>query len=205
MSHRHQYTFRDVLNAAGTEKNFDYIFWFQIVCGILSDFWMPILGRLLVVVATFLISGISTAGFLIVLPVAAEPWKPWFNFNIVWGIYIVYNILFNYVTVVNTPPGSPAPDDELIKPADGGHTTLQPHGTVNSASIIPGDSDDRDRDNERRHCKKCQQPKPLRTHHCSMCKRCVLKMDHHCKFTQYFIISAAGMLCFCQSIHILTA
>lgn len=31
-----------------------------------------------------------------------------------------------------------------------------------------------------RFCKKCQTPKPDRTHHCSTCKRCVLKMDHHC-------------------------
>ncbi|KAL1961099.1 hypothetical protein VTO42DRAFT_3044 [Malbranchea cinnamomea] len=31
-----------------------------------------------------------------------------------------------------------------------------------------------------RYCKKCQFPKPDRTHHCSTCKRCVLKMDHHC-------------------------
>ena len=29
-------------------------------------------------------------------------------------------------------------------------------------------------------CKKCDAPKPPRTHHCSVCKRCVLKMDHHC-------------------------
>ena len=31
-----------------------------------------------------------------------------------------------------------------------------------------------------RFCRKCNFPKPDRTHHCSTCKRCVLKMDHHC-------------------------
>lgn len=29
-------------------------------------------------------------------------------------------------------------------------------------------------------CKKCNHPKPARTHHCSICNRCVLGMDHHC-------------------------
>lgn len=31
-----------------------------------------------------------------------------------------------------------------------------------------------------RRCRKCDAPKPERTHHCSVCKRCVLLMDHHC-------------------------
>ncbi|KAL1405134.1 hypothetical protein Q8F55_008757 [Vanrija albida] len=31
-----------------------------------------------------------------------------------------------------------------------------------------------------RRCRKCNGPKPARTHHCSVCKRCVLLMDHHC-------------------------
>lgn len=30
-------------------------------------------------------------------------------------------------------------------------------------------------------CKKCDSPKPPRTHHCSVCNKCVLKMDHHCR------------------------
>lgn len=40
-------------------------------------------------------------------------------------------------------------------------------------------------------CKKCDYPKPPRTHHCSVCKKCILKMDHHCrilcKILIYFI------------------
>ena len=31
-----------------------------------------------------------------------------------------------------------------------------------------------------KHCKKCNCPKPPRTHHCSICRACVLRMDHHC-------------------------
>lgn len=33
-----------------------------------------------------------------------------------------------------------------------------------------------------RECKKCNNPKPDRTHHCSSCNSCILKMDHHCVF-----------------------
>ena len=30
------------------------------------------------------------------------------------------------------------------------------------------------------YCKKCQNPRPMRSHHCKICKKCTLKMDHHC-------------------------
>ena len=30
------------------------------------------------------------------------------------------------------------------------------------------------------YCKKCQNPRPPRSHHCKICKKCTLKMDHHC-------------------------
>lgn len=29
-------------------------------------------------------------------------------------------------------------------------------------------------------CRKCNAPKPPRSHHCSICGVCILKMDHHC-------------------------
>ncbi len=29
-------------------------------------------------------------------------------------------------------------------------------------------------------CKKCNNPRPLRSHHCRICGKCTLKMDHHC-------------------------
>ncbi|EQC41684.1 hypothetical protein SDRG_01642 [Saprolegnia diclina VS20] len=35
---------------------------------------------------------------------------------------------------------------------------------------------------EKRFCRKCDLPKPDRTHHCSSCNACIAKMDHHCVF-----------------------
>jgi palmitoyltransferase len=34
-----------------------------------------------------------------------------------------------------------------------------------------------------RWCKKCNAPKPPRSHHCRHCARCIPKMDHHCPWT----------------------
>ncbi|CAK7239356.1 MAG: Palmitoyltransferase [Sporothrix thermara] len=34
-----------------------------------------------------------------------------------------------------------------------------------------------------RWCRKCDAPKPPRSHHCRHCRRCIPKMDHHCPWT----------------------
>ncbi|CAK7206555.1 Palmitoyltransferase [Sporothrix eucalyptigena] len=34
-----------------------------------------------------------------------------------------------------------------------------------------------------RWCRKCDAPKPARSHHCRHCRRCIPKMDHHCPWT----------------------
>ncbi|CAK4080273.1 unnamed protein product [Aphanomyces euteiches] len=34
----------------------------------------------------------------------------------------------------------------------------------------------------KRFCRKCNVPKPDRTHHCRSCGSCIAKMDHHCVF-----------------------
>jgi palmitoyltransferase len=41
------------------------------------------------------------------------------------------------------------------------------------------------RDGRPRYCKKCDKPKPDRSHHCSVCGECILKMDQCVAFTAY--------------------
>lgn len=89
------------------------------------------------------------------------------------GVLLYTMLNASYTTAVFTDPGSPlAPHKRSNGRGQYSHlpTTEVPEYqsyTVNSQGGA-------------RYCKKCQCPKPDRTHHCSSCKRCVLKMDHHC-------------------------
>lgn len=78
-----------------------------------------------------------------------------------------------YTVAVFTDPGSPlSPRTRRNGRHEYSHlpTTELPDYTSFTVSSTGG----------ARYCKKCQCPKPDRTHHCSSCKRCILKMDHHC-------------------------
>jgi len=142
----------DVYIAARTHRNFDYIYWLDSLLTILSKSAIRNLSVILVVFASFLITLIAYWAFFVLLPIVAIPGSLWFNFNIVWGVFLLYAISFNYYMGVNTNPGA-------------------------TADIYIDDENNLD---DRLECKKCNKPKPPRTHHCSICKKCVLKMDHHC-------------------------
>ncbi|CAG9326610.1 unnamed protein product [Blepharisma stoltei] len=68
------------------------------------------------------------------------------------GIFILFNILYNYYKAAFTDPGTPQ------------ETSLE-------SLELSSDS---------QWCPKCNFSKPPRAHHCSTCNKCVLKMDHHC-------------------------
>jgi palmitoyltransferase len=78
------------------------------------------------------------------------------------GIWILGNLMFNYLSTMWIGPGSP-PD----------HLNEE-----QKANLI--DDPELDEGHSYRYCKKCNKVKPMRTHHCSVCNTCVLKMDHHC-------------------------
>ena len=80
---------------------------------------------------------------------------------VVVGLFILFNILFNYWSCVLTSPGYPG--DYLPSTDD-----------------LEEGVDFQDYGDGWRTCRKCKTGKPPRAHHCSVCRRCVMKMDHHC-------------------------
>ncbi|WVQ79515.1 hypothetical protein IAT38_001614 [Cryptococcus sp. DSM 104549] len=100
------------------------------------------------------------------------------------------NLYLQYYLVTHVPPGFPSPRASGV---DKNMTWLVPDpksfwsserwGWKKRARPLTGLSgvwEGGDAGRRVRRCRKCDGPKPERTHHCSVCKRCVLMMDHHC-------------------------
>jgi hypothetical protein len=90
------------------------------------------------------------------------------------GVLLYFLLNVCYTIAVFTDPGSPSQNRRTANnPQYSSLPTTEPSypkmNTITTSST-----------GTPRYCKKCQTPKPDRTHHCSTCRRCVLKMDHHC-------------------------
>ena len=94
-------------------------------------------------------------------------------------LYTLLNV--SYTTAVFTDPGSPK-NASKHKASGRGKYSAVPDADPESNGALPTDYTAVTVSGRggARFCKKCQHPKPDRTHHCSTCRRCVLKMDHHC-------------------------
>ena len=90
-------------------------------------------------------------------------------------MYIMLNT--SYTIAVFTDPGSPLKGSR--RDTRGGKYSVLPTSEP-SIDMREVDTITVSSTGGARYCKKCQIPKPDRTHHCSTCKRCVMKMDHHC-------------------------
>jgi len=73
-----------------TERKFNYVFWMEISLIIIFKSAVRCFSQCLVIAAVVLIASVAAAGFLVILPVIAQPWSPWFYFNLFWG-EIAYN------------------------------------------------------------------------------------------------------------------
>ncbi|KAF9110471.1 hypothetical protein BGX27_006295 [Mortierella sp. AM989] len=129
------------------------------------------LGPVLLTIAFILLSITIFCFFTVFLPYHYS-WKEGegvfgnlaYVLHFVWSLYLIWGIIANYYFAVRTPPGGvldgiSASQDAMFQ------GVLQEMETY--TEIPPT-------------CKRCNLPKPERTHHCSVCKTCVLKYDHHC-------------------------
>ena len=123
-------------------------------------------GPAFVVFAITLISGVIWTWFTYVIDKLAAEGTLLRYAHISVAFTLIFNVFFNYLSTVLTPPGA--------TPAEYEHPPADPEARLedpNEQYYADGFS---------RFCKKCRRPKPQRAHHCSICRSCVLKMDHHC-------------------------
>jgi palmitoyltransferase len=126
--------------------------------------FVRILGPLLFFFAVGLILGVAYVYFAFLSDVTMGWGTPlWYSVTAA-GLWILFNLMFNYLMCVKTPPGF---TDNLDKDAlHDDHDHQRAMADPNSRFSI--------------WCRKCKLPKPRRAHHCSICNKCVLRMDHHC-------------------------
>lgn len=112
------------------------------------DKYTSILGKIMVVLVILLTTFVVAIAYWIGVPYWWNNNKIFTVFLIIFGNWLLINVIFHYYMGVTTPPGFPTSNCLMF----------------NDVVI----------------CKKCDSPKPPRTHHCSICNKCILKMDHHC-------------------------
>ena len=121
------------------------------------------LGPALVLMANLLIGLCVYAYLWILVPRHLLPAVGYVPTGIIvaFGLFLLFNILFNYWSCVLTKPGLPSKYLPALEDMEAG-------------------TDFCDYGDGWRSCRKCKSGKPPRTHHCSVCRQCVMKMDHHC-------------------------
>lgn len=165
---RRQYTFRDVYNAARTERSFNYSFWIDIILNLFFENALKYMSKCLVFIATLLIICIASVGFFIVLPIIAPTYGFAFFLNLFWGLFLLYSIAFNYYMAVNTSAGIPS---EILAAQTSSDTNCSNSRNSNNSgngiglSISMSGNIDNNSDSVR-VCKKCHGAKPPRAHHC---------------------------------------
>lgn len=156
MSESKVYRFQDIWFAVQHEKDFDYVFWIDILLQLVAYKTMKAMGYVMVAFALALITIISYSGLFYVLPRICASGSGWFYFNYTFGPFLILNICFNYLMGICTNPGNP---DKI---------SSEPLANMEAGEKME------------KVCGRCNRKKPSRTHHCSICGTCILKMDHHC-------------------------
>ena len=119
----------------------------------LTSLAVRVLGPALVALACVIVGLVAYCFFALMLPLLHRGAPG----HALVGVYLLVKVVTHYALVVATAPGSPRAEDMTDEEVE----------HLRSAGLEGW-------------CRKCNLPKPARTHHCSTCDRCVLVFDHHC-------------------------
>ena len=108
------------------------------------DCGVKLLGPALICLACCLISYVSWVGFTIMIPLKAKPFSLWWWIYNIYGVYIVFNILFNYCACVLTNPGNSDSEvyKRLVREAESAGLLKQFDGYWDKAYIYGTDGND---------------------------------------------------------------
>ena len=134
-----------------------------IACDLCFSIALRLLGPVLVILANGLIGLVVYIYLTVLTPRYLQPLlgNSLASIVVCFGLWLLFNILYNYWGCVLTPPGAPSTQLPALEDLEAG-TDFSDYGEG------------------WRQCRKCKSGKPPRTHHCSVCRRCVMKLDHHC-------------------------
>ena len=113
-----------------------------------------------VAAAFALMGGAVYYWFVLVMPLSTSTFSVHWWIASLFGVWVLYNIVYNYVRCMVTNTAAPLPKSDSSLPDE----------TVRFL---------RDSDHDR-FCKVCQIVTPPRAMHCMACGKCILGMDHHC-------------------------
>eukprot|EP00752_Nemacystus_decipiens_P015751 g14063.t1 len=105
---------RRFVDALQSNQNFEYLYWTQVCLGMCFDWTLRLMGPLLLLFATALISGVIAMYFKFVLPAAATFGSIPYLLHATWALFVSFNIFFNYYHCAFTHPGKP----ELFLPSN---------------------------------------------------------------------------------------
>jgi len=133
------------------------------VLQMMGDNLIRLIGPLFVMLAVGLTSSVVYVWYMVLFPMHTQGSLVAQLFHSFMAVVLVSNLFYHYYSVVRTSPGY-APIGER----------------ANADEDIDAEDEPERGKGFSRFCKKCNVPKPPRSHHCHVCGRCVLRMDHHC-------------------------
>lgn len=164
-----------IARCLGSNQNYFYLLHLKRLLVVGFKCFMRILGPVMITLALSLLTAVLCAFLFYIVPDITGGSRLLFSCHLVPGLFLMTNIVFNYMACAFTPPGEPLPCND---PAGhmGERTVIVDGRKVRQIrhfiAIAPGVS--------YRFCRHCKLIKPPRAHHDSISGKCVLAMDHYC-------------------------